>query len=67
MNNSSDKKGRKIASYIIPGIITLLVMVFVLIVKGIWPFGSNRIDLFGIGCMVMLHCGLIGIQDLELM
>ena len=46
MNNSSDKKGRKIASYIIPGIITLLVMVFVLIVKGIWPFGSNRIDLF---------------------
>ena len=46
MNNSSDKKGKKIASYIIPGIITLLVMVFVLIVKGIWPFGSNRIDLF---------------------
>lgn len=46
MNNSSDKKGRKIASYLIPGIITLLVMIFVLIVKGIWPFGSNRIDLF---------------------
>ena len=35
MNNSSDKKGRKIASYLIPGIITLLVMIFVLIVKGI--------------------------------
>ena len=79
MNNSSDKKGRKIASYIIPGIITLLVMVFVLIVKGIWPFGSNRIDLFdnmqqvaplyahGTLCMVMQVCGLTGIQDLELM
>ena len=58
MNNSSDKKGRKIASYLIPGIITLLVMIFVLIVKGIWPFGSNRIDLFD---------NLTGIQDLELM
>ena len=80
MNNSSDKKGRKIASYIIPGIITLLVMVFVLIVKGIWPFGSNRIDLFdnmqqvarcmhiyGTLCTVMQVCGLTGIQDLELM
>lgn len=33
MNNSSDKKGRKIASYLIPGIITLLVMIFVLIVR----------------------------------
>ena len=80
MNNSSDKKGRKIASYLIPGIITLLVMIFVLIVKGIWPFGSNRIDLFDNmqqvaplyahlwdAMLVMQVCGLTGIQDLELM
>ena len=51
MNNSSDKKGRKIASYIIPGIITLLVMVFVLIVKGI------HVRTAEIGYLVVLVAG----------
>lgn len=46
MNSSSDNKGKKILSYLLPGVITLLVMTIVLVAKGIWPFGSNRIDLF---------------------
>ncbi len=46
MNNGSWNKGKKILSYLFPGLITLLVMLVVLAAKGIWPFGSNRIDLF---------------------
>ena len=46
MNNSSDNKGKKILGYLFPGLITLLVMLIVLAAKGIWPFGSSRIDLF---------------------
>ena len=46
MNNSSENNGRKILGYLFPGLITLLVMLIVLAAKGIWPFGSNRIDLF---------------------
>ena len=37
---------KKIRPYAVPGIITGLVMIVILILKGIWPFGSNRIDLF---------------------
>ena len=37
---------QRIKPYAIPGIITGLVMVVILILKGIWPFGSNRIDYF---------------------
>ena len=46
MNNSSENNGRQILGYLFPGLITLLVMLIVLAAKGIWPFGSNRIDLF---------------------
>ena len=37
---------QRIKPYAIPGIITGLVMVAILILKGIWPFGSSRIDYF---------------------
>ena len=46
MNNSSEKNGKKLLKYLFPGLITLLVMLIVLAAKGIWPFGSSRIDLF---------------------
>ena len=36
----------KIKPYAMPGIITCLVMVVILILKGIWPFGNERIDYF---------------------
>ena len=36
----------KIKPFALPGIITFAVMVVILIFKGIWPFGSNRIDYF---------------------
>ena len=36
----------KIKNCAIPGLITLGVVIFTLIFKGIWPFGSNRIDYF---------------------
>ena len=36
----------RIKRYALPGLITLFGMVLILILKGIWPFGSNRIDLF---------------------
>lgn len=38
--------GDKIVPYAVPGIITLAVMVVIYIFKGIWPFGTNRIDYF---------------------
>ncbi|MGN0321439.1 MAG: YfhO family protein, partial [Lachnospira sp.] len=43
-----DKKSvfKKITQYALPGVITCIVMVIILISKGIWPFGSNRIDYF---------------------
>lgn len=37
---------RKIKPFALPGIITFAVMVVILIFRGIWPFGSNRIDYF---------------------
>lgn len=37
---------KKIRQYAVPGIITGLVMIVILILKGIWPFGSSRIDYF---------------------
>ena len=37
---------QRIKPYAMPGIITGLVMVAILILKGIWPFGSGRIDYF---------------------
>ena len=70
----------KIKPYAMPGIITCLVMVVILILKGIWPFGSERIDYFDNMQQVAplyahlwdwMHgkasLGLTGIQDLEQM
>lgn len=37
---------RKLGGYVLPGAITLVVMCIVLIFKGIWPFGANRIDYY---------------------
>ena len=37
---------KKIRPYAVPGIITGLVMIVILILKGTWPFGSSRIDYF---------------------
>lgn len=37
---------KKLKPYSIPGLITLAVVLITLILKGIWPFGSNRIDYF---------------------
>ena len=37
---------KKIRPYAVPGIITGLVIIVIIILNGIWPFGSNRIDLF---------------------
>jgi uncharacterized membrane protein YfhO len=37
---------KKIQPYALPGLITLAVVVFTMIFKGIWPFGSSRIDYF---------------------
>ena len=37
---------KKIRPYAVPGIITGLVMIVILILKGIWSFGSSRIDYF---------------------
>lgn len=36
----------RIKTFAIPGLITFAVVVIALICKGIWPFGSNRIDYF---------------------
>ena len=35
---------KKIRPYAVPGIITGLVMIVILILKGIWPSGSSRIE-----------------------
>lgn len=37
---------RRLGGYVLPGAITLAVMCIVLIFKGIWPFGANRIDYY---------------------
>lgn len=37
---------KKLKPYSIPGAITLAVVLITLILKGIWPFGGNRIDYF---------------------
>lgn len=37
---------QRIRLYCIPGIITLAVVVLIYLLKGIWPFGTNRIDYF---------------------
>ncbi len=36
----------KVRRYALPGAITLVVALLVLVIKGIWPFGPNRIDYF---------------------
>lgn len=36
----------KIREYALPGLITMVGMLLVLILRGIWPFGSSRIDYF---------------------
>lgn len=36
----------KIKPYSVPGIITLAGVILILVFRGIWPFGSNRIDYF---------------------
>ena len=41
-----EKRTKKVMPYIIPGLITMVVMLVILICKGIWPFGTNRIDYF---------------------
>lgn len=38
--------GSRIRPYTIPGAIALAVLLVIFIFKGIWPFGSNRIDYF---------------------
>lgn len=40
------KELNKAKKYAIPGLITLVIAVLVLAIKGIWPFGVNRIDYF---------------------
>mgnify|MGYP000083278562 CR=1 FL=1 len=60
MNNSSDNKGKKILGYLFPGLITLLVMLIVLVAKGIWPFGSSRIDLFDNAAGGTIVCTFVG-------
>lgn len=37
---------RKLGGYMLPGAITIVVMCIILIFKGIWPFGANRIDYY---------------------
>ena len=37
---------KKLKPYSIPGAVTLAVVLITLILKGIWPFGGNRIDYF---------------------
>ncbi len=37
---------KKVGQYAVPGLIVLVVTVLALVIKGIWPFGSNRIDYF---------------------
>lgn len=41
-----NKKFAKIMEYAIPSLIVLAVMTVVLVGKGIWPFGTNRIDYY---------------------
>ena len=41
-----EKSTKKVMPYLIPGLITMVVMLVILICKGIWPFGTNRIDYF---------------------
>ena len=37
---------QRVKLYAIPGLITCAVIVFIYVLKGIWPFGANRIDYF---------------------
>lgn len=50
MNKSNSNSGRKLSArimpYVIPGLVTLVAMLVIMVSKGIWPFGSNRIDYF---------------------
>lgn len=43
------QKFRTIASYILPSMITFIIVMGVFLVKGIFPFGSNRIDYYDMG------------------
>ena len=71
---------KKLKPYSIPGAVTLAVVLITLILKGIWPFGGNRIDYFDNmqqvaplyahlwdSCTERHRCGLTGIRDLERM
>lgn len=42
----SERFGKEIKAIQYPGAITLAVVLITLILKGIWPFGGNRIDYF---------------------
>src|SRR5574344_3073985 len=46
MKEKSKSLTRKIKPYAIPGLITLIGVILILVFRGIWPFGSNRIDYF---------------------
>src|SRR5574344_2066493 len=41
-----EKRTKKVMTYIIPGLITMVVMLVIIICKGIWSFGTNSIDYF---------------------
>ena len=46
MKEKSKNLTRKIKPYAIPGLITLIGVILILVFRGIWPFGANRIDYF---------------------
>ena len=43
------KRIKNKAEYLIPGLITLMIFMGVIAVKGIFPFGTNRIDYYDMG------------------
>ena len=45
-SNAGQKLSARIMPYVIPGLVTLVAMLVIMVSKGIWPFGSNRIDYF---------------------
>lgn len=40
------KNTKKVMPYVIPALVTLAATLVVMVCKGIWPFGTNRIDYF---------------------
>lgn len=45
-DNVKQSISAKVMSYVIPALVTLVAMLVIMVSKGIWPFGSNRIDYF---------------------